>query len=196
MKNHVLIIFIIFLFNNSCRKTNEVKEWFQDPPVSPVTQTIKTVIPVGYAAEVAILTLKGYNVPNTKTTKTKESTLIYIDTSTDYPYRFKGDNYGEMIVAALQTDENTALVSVFFTDMNVETGNFKLLNVIAFPVIFTEEKITAVYVSMDINLGSNTNIGIDLTQQEIEENLGKLENERTEIYEVAISQNAWIIDIY
>lgn len=196
MKRLVLLITIFFLFTTSCRKAKEVKEWFQDPPVSPVTQTIKTVIPVGYAAEVAILTLKGYNVPNTKTSKSKNSILIYIDTSVDYPYKFKGDNYGQMIVAALQTGENTALISVFFTDMDIVTGSFKLLNVIAFPVIFTQEKITAVYVAMDINLGSNMDIGIDLTENEINENLEKLNNERTEIYEIAISQNAWIIDIY
>lgn len=196
MKRLVLLITIFFLFTTSCRKAKEVKEWFQDPPVSPVTQTIKTVIPVGYAAEVAILTLKGYDVPNTKSSKSKNSTLIYIDTSVDYPYKFKGDNYGQMIVAALQTGENTALISVFFTDMDIVTGSFKLLNVIAFPVIFTPEKITAVYVAMDINLGSNMDIGIDLTEDEINENLEKLNNERTEIYEIAISQNAWIVDIY
>jgi hypothetical protein len=196
MKRLVLLITIFFLFTTSCRKAKELKEWFQDPPVSPVTQTIKTVIPVGYAAEVAILTLKGYDIPNTKITKSKNSTLIYIDTSVDYPYKFKGDNYGQMIVAALQTGENTALISVFFTDMDIVTGSFKLLNVIAFPVIFTQEKITAVYVAMDINLGSNMDIGIDLTEDEINENLEKLNNERTEIYEIAISQNAWIVDIY
>jgi len=196
MKKVILLITIIFLFTTSCRKAKEVKEWFQDPPVSPVTQTIKTVIPVGYAAEVAILTLKGYDVPNAKSSKSKNSTLIYIDTSVDYPYKFKGDNYGQMIVAALQTGENTALISVFFTDMDIVIGSFKLLNVIAFPVIFTEEKITAVYVAMDINLGSNMDIGIDLTEAEINENLEKFNNERTEIYEIAISQNAWIIDIY
>ncbi|MDY6800936.1 MAG: hypothetical protein SVU94_06905 [Bacteroidota bacterium] len=197
MKKVIFVISsILLLLSISCRKANEVKEWFQEPPVTPVTQTIKTVIPVGYAAEVAILTLKGYDVPNTKMLKSKNSTLIYIDTSVDYPYKFKGDNYGQMVVAALQTEENTALISVFFTDMGIVNGSFKLLNVIAFPVVFTEEKITAVYVTMDINLGSNTNIGIDLTEDEITSKLLKLENERTENYEVAIAQNAWIIDIY
>ncbi|MCK5168923.1 MAG: hypothetical protein KAQ75_03510, partial [Bacteroidales bacterium] len=84
------------------------------------------------------------------------------------------------------------------TDMDVVSGSFKLLNVIAFPIILDEinNKITAVYVSMDINLGSNSNVGLDLTSSEIEENLLKLENERTEINEIAIAQNAWIIDIY
>ncbi|HKL07629.1 MAG TPA: hypothetical protein VJ896_02570 [Bacteroidales bacterium] len=196
MKKLVPGIIIIILFTVSCRKVKDVKEWFQDPPVSPVTQTIKTVIPVGYAAEVAILSLKGYEIPNTKISKSKKSTLIYIDTNVDYPYKFKGDSYGQMVVAAIQTGENTALISVFFTDMDIVTGSYKLLNVIAFPVIFTEEKITAVYVAMDINLGSNLDIGIDLTEEEINENLAKLNNERTKINEIAISQNAWIIDVY
>jgi len=197
MKKVIFIISsILLLFSISCRKANEVKEWFQEPPVTPVTQTIKTVIPVGYAAEVAILTLKGFSVPDTKVSNSKNATIITIDAHNNYPYRFKGDNYGEMIVAALQTGENTALISVFFTDTDIVNGSFKLLNVIAFPVVFTEEKITAVYVAMDINLGSNTNIGIDLTEDEITSKLLKLENERTENYEVAIAQNAWIIDIY
>src|SRR6056297_3971744 len=197
MKKVIFIISsILLLFSISCRKANEVKEWFQEPPVTPVTQTIKTVIPFGYAAEVAILTLKGFSVPDTKVSNSKNATIITIDAHNNYPYRFKGDNYGEMIVAALQTGENTALISVFFTDTDIVNGSFKLLNVIAFPVIFTQEKITAVYVAMDINLGSNMDIGIDLTENEINENLEKLNNERTEIYEIAISQNAWIVDIY
>jgi hypothetical protein len=140
--------------------------------------------------------MKGYDVPKTKTVQQKSATLLYVDTSVDYPYKFKDDNYGQMIIAYVQTDENAALVSVFFTDMDILTGSFKLQNVIAFPVIFTEEKITAVYASIDVNLGSNSDIGLDLTSAEIEENLLKLENERTEINEVAIAQNAWIIDIY
>ena len=185
---------------SSCRKDvdNPLKDWFQDPPVSPITQTIKTVVPVGYAASVAMLTLKGYVIPNTKVTKTKSSTLIYINTSTDYPYTFKGDQYGQMIVAALQVDENTALVSVFFTDMDIEVGSFRLLNVIAFPVVYDaiNQKITAIYTSMDINLGSNQDIGLDLTQEEIDADLEKLDNQRSDINEVAVAQNAWIIDIY
>ena len=200
MKTLGYLLVFIFILNLSCRnKDNPIRDWFQDPPVAPITKTIKTVIPVGYAASVAMLTLKGYDIPNTNVTQGNNTTLIYIDTETDdYPYKFIGDEYGELVVAAVQTGENAALVSVFFTDMDIVSGSYKLLNVIAFPVIFDDvnKKITAIYASIDVNLGSNSDIGLDLTQEEIDENLLKLENERTEINEVAIAQNAWIIDIY
>lgn len=200
MKIFKYILVLLLIINFSCRKEidNPINDWFQDPPVSPITQTIKIVIPVGHAASLAIMHMKGYKVPNVKSEKQKDATILYVDTNTDYPYKFKDDTYGQMIIAYVQTDENTALVSVFFTDMDIVAGSFTLLNVVAFPVIYDEfeDKTTAVYVSMDVNLGSNLDIGLDLTSSEIEESLLKLENERTEINEVAIAQNAWIIDIY
>ena len=205
MKILRVILAIIIVTNVSCRKKefdNPLDEWFQDPPVAPISQTIKTVVPVGYAASLAMLHLKGYDVPVSKIEKRKSTTLLYVDAENDYPYKFEGDDYGQMIIAVLSTDVNTALVSVFFTDMNIVSGKFKLKNVIAFPVIFDElnSKITAVYASMDINLGDNLFPGIDLTPDEIDENLEKLENERTNSdldgVELAITQDAWIIDVY
>lgn len=200
MKILKYFLVLLLIINFSCRKEidNPINDWFQDPPVSPITQTIKTVIPVGYAASLVIMDMKGYKTPIIKTENQKDAKILYVDTSTDYPYKFKGDTYGQMIVAYISAEENTALVSIFFTDMDIVTGSFTLLNVVAFPVIYDEfeDKTTAVYVSMDVNLGSNLDIGLDLTSSEIEESLLKLENERTEINEVAIAQNAWIIDIY
>jgi hypothetical protein len=197
-----IILVLLLILNFSCRRDNPIDDWLQYPPVSPVTETIKTVVPVGYAASIAVMHMKGYNVPNLKSEKQKSANLLYINTeSDDYPYKFKGDTYGQMVVAYIQADENTALVSVFFTEMDVVSGSFKLQNVIAFPVIYDElnDKITAIYASMDINLGSNSNIGLDLTATEMAESLEKLENER--VYEktlayVAVEQNAWIIDVY
>ena len=199
MKKFKYILILTIIITVSCRnKDNPIDDWFQDPPVSPVTQTIKTVVPVGYAASLVVMDMKGYKAENIVKAKQKDATLLYINTDTDYPYKFKDNTYGQMIVAYIQADENTALASVFFTDMDIENGSFKLYNVIAFPIILDEynQKITAVYASMDINFGSNSNIGLDLTQNEIDESLLKLENERTEITDVAIAQNAWIIDIY
>ncbi len=198
------ILALMLVLNFSCRKEidNPIKDWFQDPPVNPVSETIKTVVPVGYAASIAVMHMKGYSIPNLKTGKQKSANLLYINTdSDDYPYKFKGDTYGQMVVAYVQTDENTALVSVFFTEMDVVLGSFELQNVIAFPVIYDEinDKITAIYASVDINIGSNSDIGMDLTSTEMEESLGKLENERVydrTLAHIAVEQNAWIIDVY
>ncbi len=205
MKHLISITLIFLIILTACRKDsidNPLDDWFQDPPVAPITQTIKTVVPIGYVASLVAADMKGYTIVNTKSVQQKSSKLLYVDTETNYPYKFKGDTYGEMIIAYIQTDENTALVSVFFTDMDVVSGEFKLKNVIAFPIIIDEfyQKITAVYAWMDINLGSNLLPGIDLTQEEIDDNLGKLDNRRTgsslDEIEVAISQDAWIVDVY
>jgi len=198
-----IIVALLFLVMNSCRKEvdNPIKEWFQDPPVKPITQTIKTVVPVGYAASIVAQDMKGVKTSAIKKEKQKSATLLYIDTSSDdYPYKFKNDSYGQMIIAYVQTDLNSALVSVFFTEMDIIEGSFKLENIIAFPVIYDElnNKTTAVYVSIDINVSSISDFGLDLSDSEVDENMDKLNNER--IYDItdtdiAVVQNAWIIDI-
>ncbi|MDA3954358.1 MAG: hypothetical protein PF485_11990 [Bacteroidales bacterium] len=203
MKNLKFLLVLLLIINFSCRDKeidNPIKDWFQDPPVSPVTQTIKTVVPVGYAASLVVMDMKGYKSTNTKSVQEKSSKILYVDTNIDYPYKFKGDTYGEMIIAYVQTDTNTALVSVFFTDMDIISGNFELQNVIAFPVVIDNinKKITAVYASMDINLGADL-FDIDLTQEETTESLGKLNNQAitdNSDVEIAVTQDAWIIEIF
>ena len=199
--NYILIL--VLILSVSCRKKeldNPLNDWFQDPPVAPITKTIKTVVPVGYAASLVVQHIKGYNISNAKAVKQKSSTILTVDTSVDYPFKFKGDTYGEMIIAYVQTDVNTALVSVFFTDMDIISGNFELQNVIAFPVIFDDVggKITAIYASIDINLGSNL-FDIALTQEETNEGLNKLNNQpindKSEV-NIGVTQDAWIIEIF
>lgn len=198
-----IVIFLIISISG-CRKEidNPLDEWMQDPPVTPITKTIKTVVPIGYAASAVIMDMKGYKSSNIKSETQKSTNILYINTeSNEYPFKFKGDNYGQMIVAYAQTDPNAALVSVFFTEMDVVTGSFTLKNVIAFPVIYDElnDKTTAVYASIDVNLGSNSNIGLDLTSEEIDQNMDKLNNNRyynTSYVDLAVEQNAWIIDVY
>ncbi len=201
MKTFRILIIISLIFSFSCRDKefdNPLDDWFQDPPVSPVTQTIKTVVPIGYAASLVVMDMKGYKAPNISSTKQKNAKILTVDISVDYPYKFKGDTYEEMIIAYVQTDLNTALVSVFFTDMDIINGKFNLENVVAIPVTFDDltGKITAVYASMDINLGIDLD---DLTQDEIDDNLGKLDNNPIydkEDVDIAVTQDAWIIEIF
>jgi hypothetical protein len=205
MKILNILLILILISNISCRKKeidNPIDDWFQDPPVEPITQVIKTVVPVGYAATIVTMDMKGLKSPSVKVEKQKSAKVLYVDTnSDDYPFKFKNDTYGQLLVAYVQTDENSALVSVFFTDLDVTTGNFKLENIIAFPIIYDEleDKTTAVYASIDVNINSISGYGLDLSETEVEENLDKLNNERvynTTNTDIAIAQNAWIIDIY
>jgi hypothetical protein len=193
-------LIIILITSISCRKReldNPFDDWFQDPPVAPITQTIKTVVPIGYAASLVISDMKGKKFDNVKSEKRKSSNVLYVDTETNYPYKFKGDEYGQMVIAYVETGLNTALVSVFFTDMNISTGSLNLKNVIAFPVVYDEifNTITAIFLSMDINLGDNTNPILDLTSDQIAENMLKKNNKASYYTDISIAQNAWIIEI-
>ncbi|HRW63753.1 MAG TPA: hypothetical protein P5132_09705, partial [Bacteroidales bacterium] len=85
MKKNTLIVIILSVLIISCKK-DEIKDWFQDPPVSPVTRTIKTVVPVGYAASLVMSDIKGYKHSNVKSVNSKSSKILYVDTNTDYPY--------------------------------------------------------------------------------------------------------------
>lgn len=203
MKILRFLIVITMIFSFSCRDkefNNPLDDWFQDPPVAPVTQTIKTVVPIAYAASLVVSDMKGFKTPNTKVLKKKASTIIYVNTSVDYPFQFKGDTYGEMVIAYIHADENTAFVSVFFTDMDIVEGKFELQNVIAFPVSIDQitGNIMAIFASIDINLGSNLFADIDLTQEEEEDCVNKLGNKPihdNDDVEIGITQDAWIIEI-
>jgi hypothetical protein len=199
MKTLRYILIPLLILNFSCRDkefNNPLDDWFQDPPVSPVTQTIKTTVPIGYAASLVVMDIKGITIPNVKKESGKSSKLLLVDINSDYPYKFKGDTYGQMIIAYIQTEVNSALVSVFFTDWNFGSGAFKLENVVAFPLTFDDNKITAVYASMDINLGIDLD---DLSPDEIDEEELKINNkpitDKSEV-NIALTQNAWIIEIY
>jgi len=197
MKKFYTLLFIVLL-TNSCRrdKDNIIKDLFQEPPVSPISQTIKTCVPVGYAATMMMAHLKGAKFQNVKVEKNKSATVLHIDTSVDYPYKFKGDSYGEMIVAGVQLTENTAIMSVFFTETNIEVGSFRLTDVKTFPVIYDNEKIKIVYAGYDINFGGDMDLTMSLTQDEIDIEIEKLDTEIPLTQYIAIDQNAWIIDVY
>ncbi|MCK5170830.1 MAG: hypothetical protein KAQ75_13210, partial [Bacteroidales bacterium] len=76
MKTLQFLLVILVIINSSCGRKefdNPIRDWFQDPPVAPITQTIKTVIPVGYAASLVVMDMKGYDVPHTKSVKQKSA---------------------------------------------------------------------------------------------------------------------------
>lgn len=195
MKRTYLIILIAFLLG-SCRKDNIIEDLFQNPPVSPVAQTIKTCIPVGYAATIMMAHLQGKKMENIRVEKHKSASVLYINTQSEsYPYKFKDDTYGEMIVVGLPVSENTAIISIFFTQTSIRVGRFRLKDVKTFPVIMDNEKIKVVYAGYDINFGGDIDLVMDLSQEEIDIELEKINTEIPFSEYIAIAQDAWIIDI-
>lgn len=195
MKRIVFVLIIVLLLN-SCGKEDFIEDLFQPPPVSPISETIRTCIPIGYAATVMMSHLKGNKLPNVKAEYNKNAFVLYINTSENYPYKFKDDDYNQMIVAGILLSENTAIISVFFTKTKLGIGRLRLKDVKTFPVMFDEEKVKVVYAGYDINLGGDLDLLLELTQDEINIEIEKLNLDRAINEYIAIDQNAWIIDVY
>ncbi len=187
---------ICLLFALSCKK-EKVESFFNyDPPISPITKTIKTTTAIGYCATLSMAYFKGYSIPNAIINNNGSTTIFYVNLDGNYPFGNSRDYFSELIVLASRISEDVAILTIFFTDTDIGVGNFTLMNVRTIPVIWDEEKITAIYASQDINFGSDTLMDITLTNEEISFELSRFSIQRTSDEQVAIDQNAWIIDVY
>jgi len=191
-----LILILIFLC--SCKK---VKEYFHDPETEPVRQAIKTSAAIGYSVSVAMSVMSGEQLQHVISTGDCSdfpcTFLIYININQDNPLLFSEGDVGEIIVAGLRPDEDVAIMTIVFTDINISTQSFNLLSVHTIPVIKEEDRIMVVFSEMDINIGTDSDalLELDLSQQEIDTEISRLDRERPEDLYVAVEQNAWFIDV-
>lgn len=191
-----LILILVFLC--SCKK---VKEYFHDPETEPVRQAIKTSAAIGYSVSVAMSVMAGEQVQHVISTGDCSgfpcTFLLYININRDNPLLFSEGEVGEIIVAGLRPDEDAAIMTIVFTDINISTQSFNLLSVHTIPVIKEEDRIMIVFSEMDINIGSGSDalLELDLSQQEIDSEISRLDRERPEDLYVAVEQNAWFINV-
>ncbi len=87
-------------------------------------------------------------------------------------------------------------MSLFFTEINELEEKFHLYNVETFPVIYEEDRITAVYAGNDVNVSNDVSLEISMDPAWIDIEIARLDIERPKTEEVAIDQNAWIVDVY
>ena len=190
---------LIIILSDSCK---ELEEYFHDPETESLTDALKTCAIIGYSVSTAMSVMEGYHLPNVRI-KTRCNVfpcvsvmLIRIDDS--YPFSFSPGETGEVIVAGLWADEETAVFTLILTDFNIHTSTFRLKNIHTIPVIRTlDGKIGVAFAGMDINLNQQSDalIEFNLLTQEIESEFERLENQRPEDVYVAVEQNAWFIEI-
>jgi len=199
VKAKIYISFLLILvFLCSCKK---VKEYFHDPETEPVRQAIITSAAIGYSASVAMSVMSGEQLPHVvyagDCSDFPCTFLIYININQDNPLLFSEGNVGEIIVAGLRPDEDVAIMTIVFSEINISTQSFTLLSVHTIPVIKEEDRIIVVFSEMDINIGSDSDalLNIDLSQNEVDSEVSRLDRERPEDLYVAVEQNAWFINI-
>jgi len=195
----ILFFTLIILISDSCK---EIEEYFHDPETESITDAIKTSAIIGYSVSTAMSVMEGYHLPNVRIKTGCQNfpcvsvMLIRIDDTN--PFSFSSRETGEVIVAGLWADEETAILTLLLTDFNIHTSTFRLKNIHTIPVIRTlDGKIGVAFAGMDINLNQQSDdlLSFNLLTQEIESEFARLESQRPEDVYVAVEQNAWFIEI-
>ncbi len=192
----LLLVPIVILF--SCK---EDKQYFKDPETEPVIHTVKAASAVGYCSSLAMTVMAGETLPGVVATKTCSdfpcASLIFVNLNDDIRIPFTADENGQIIIAGLWTDVNQAILTLFFYDIDISTSIFTLKNVHTFPVTEHNGNFIAVFAGMDINLGSNPilPLELDLSEGEINFELERLDFDTPGDVYVAVEQHAYIIEI-
>lgn len=197
MKQFVLLLLAILILS-SCK---EEEAYFKDPETEPVIHTVKAAAAIGYCSSIAMTVMSGKSLPGVYATKSCSdfpcASLIFVDLNDNIRIPFSEDDNGQVIIAGLWTDVKQAILTLFFYDIDINTSAFTLKNVHTFPVTESNGNYLAVFAGMDINLGSNPilPIDLDLSEGEINFELERLDFDTpTDVY-VAVEQHAYIIEI-
>lgn len=144
---------------------DQVTGFFQDPDAAPVKTTLRTTIPLAYAASVAMAAVSGSAPANAHATNTCFSypcpAVVTIDVNDQTPMPIKMGSTGKMVVAGLWTSSQNAILTVSFVDSlggnNLFYGGsslFRVHDVSVFPVTKTSTGVDIVYADMDVNVST------------------------------------------
>lgn len=191
----ILISILIFSCERMERTADDVSGFFRPPPIEPVTRIIKISSAIGYCSAVAMAAEQGYPIPDATVVEKNGHTLVYLHPGHEFPFPYI-NNEGDIIIVSLKIDEDLAIMSLFFTEVNEMEEGFHLHNVETFPVIYEEDRITAVYAGNDVNVSNDISLEISMDPGWINIEIDRLDIERPKTEEVAIDQNAWIVDVH
>ncbi|MBL7110889.1 MAG: hypothetical protein ISS19_02985 [Bacteroidales bacterium] len=173
-----------------------MKSFLREPPVYPVANTIKTSVSIGYCASIALASMMELDIPHATVYRDGNKSLIYLNSGAEMVVPYWNNMNEEIIVATIALDEEMMIMSIIFPGQALRNNQFQLLNVETIPVIIEEDRIMLVYANQDINIEGEPSINIEMGPLEMEIEISRLDVERPETEEVAILQNAWIIDVY
>lgn len=197
--NTILSFFLLTVFLlNSCRKE---EAYFKDPETEPVIHTIIASSAIGYCSSLAVSVMAGEQFPGVYSTKSCSdypcASLIFADLNNDIKLPFTEDQSGQIVIAGLWTAVNEGILTLFFYNIDLGTSTLTLKNVHTFPVTEQDGKLLAVFAGMDINLGSNPilPVELDLSQGEITFELERLDLDKPNDISVAVEQHAYFIQV-
>lgn len=191
----MLLSVLLILLVASCNIKEKIDQFTKVPPVSPITETIKTSAIIGFASVLTCAHYQGYDLPFTSIQLNHQTSFMVVDLERYFPFQFQDDVYSEISILSLRMGEDAFIVSILLSGSDIHTGTFRLYKVHTFPVMVRDGRIMAVFASQDINFGPDHYLEISLSDAEIQFELERLQSPMPTDEYIAIAQNAWLIDI-
>lgn len=183
---------------NSARLDDIEEQLDQTPTIEPIESAFKTMVPLGYIASVVMALAEGYEIENAAITNSCNSfpcaALATVElNSTVMPIAL--DGYGDVTVAGLWTNAESAVLSMSFTDMEIGTGIFPVPGITTIPVRRYNGMVTFVYGASDIDINTQPAAVHNLGETEIQQELARLDQEFPQDPELALFMEAWSVQV-
>lgn len=181
-----------------CSGSNGVDDgdFFLDPSTEPIKAVIRTALPLGYAASIAMQAVQG-NVPaNTVVIGGNCNTFPCVRTVTidisqgDLPLNFS--SYGSISVVGLWSSVSQAILTTIFVDMTVGSGDLTVSSLALTPVVMSLTGLKVVYSNININLDTSP---VTLSDAEIQSTYLKLDTQAPANVDLSVDMDAWIIEV-
>jgi hypothetical protein len=203
-KQLVLILAIPLLLFSACTNPfQKIIDMFnKSPEIDAFTKAVKVSLPLAYAASIAMDAVNGIvpsgvtivrTPPNPDSFPCNAIVSIAVNPSHPLPVGPTTVN-GAMVVAALWSDSNVAVGSIFFTNTNIKDGTFSLKDVAFVPMVRDTGGTMVVFASEDINADSAATFSatLALTDSAAKVKLGGVPVSLPTDSTVAVNQKAWI----
>lgn len=180
---------------------NKVRDYLRDPDSDVLVETIHSATLTGYAVNVAMAEMNGNHFSNVNFTRTGNgfpcTSLMVIDLTGESGYSYTTEKADLITVAALWADSTTAIFSIIYTNYRYNDRVLDLVGIQTIPVIKEGNTTHVAMASQDIQLNPDQEsiLSLDLNTMQVTSEYLRLDMERANDVYVAVTQNAYLIDI-
>ena len=177
------------------RDAGDIREFFRTPPVEPIISTLHTAQSVGYFSTIAMTDHLGYEVPCDNRFELGGNVIIHQSNKGVYPWEGSGPSYRDIFIIAYGVDDDMVIINIIYVAEDPATEKLFVDQISTIPVLLDEDLIKAVYASNDISIRDEYDMDLNLSPADIEFEIERSEMPVPEETNIAIQQDAWIIEI-
>jgi hypothetical protein len=191
------LIFLLIL--SGCeqldRKADTVRGFFRQPPVMPVLDVIRTAVPAGFCATVAMADQLGHNIPGAEITDFNGLSLIRMKYNHEYPLSLLAFPCEDIYILRLEMDGDRCVINSFFQSEDPLSGRQQIYHTGPVPVILDDHHVRAIYIRNHVTVAEVLNLDMNISQGEIDRAFERLRQPYPEDVTAAVAQDAWVIEI-